>query len=83
MEAFYTGGAIADLMIGCILLEVLALARFRPRMLRPALPGLCAGLGVALTLRCALTGAGWPWFMVCFAAAGAAHGVDVVRRWRA
>jgi hypothetical protein len=83
MEAFYTSGAIADLMIGCILLEALALALRRPRQLRPAWPSLCAGVSVALAMRCALTHAPWPWLILCFAAAGAAHSVDVVRRWRA
>jgi hypothetical protein len=82
MQAFYTGGYIADLMIGCIVLEMLALALRRPRMLRSALPGLCAGIAVALALRCALTGAPWPWLVLFFAAAGVAHGFDVVRRWR-
>lgn len=73
---------MADIMVGLILLEALALAVRRPQALRKALPSLCAGICLALALRCALTGAPWPWLALCLAASGLAHGVDVLRRWR-
>jgi len=73
---------MADIMVGLILLEALALAVRRPQALRQALPSLCAGLCLALALRCALTGAPWPWLALCLAASGMAHAVDVFRRWR-
>ncbi|MCY7317046.1 MAG: hypothetical protein LH480_15930 [Rubrivivax sp.] len=71
-----------DLVIACIVLEVLALAQRRPAVLKRALPSLGAGLAMAISLRLALSGAVWPWVWLCLAAAGAAHGIDVVRRWR-
>ena len=74
---------LVDLVIACIVLEALALVLRRPGVLRSALPSLAAGLAMALALRFALTGAVWPWVWVCLAAAGVAHGVEVMRRWRA
>ncbi len=82
VQALILGGGIADLMVGLIVLEALALALRRPAALRQALPSLCAGACLALALRCALTGAPWPWLALCVAAAGTAHLLDVVRRWR-
>jgi hypothetical protein len=82
VQALILGGGIADLMVGLIVLEALALSLLRPAALRRALPSLCAGACLALALRCALTGAPWPLLALCLAAAGTAHMVDVVRRWR-
>ena len=82
MQALISSGGIADLLIGLIVLEALALAWRRPARLRQAWPSLAAGSGLALALRCALTAAPWPWIALSLAAAGAAHGVDVWRRWR-
>jgi len=83
LQALITGGGIADLLIGLIVLEALALVWRRPARLRQAWPSLAAGSGLALALRCALTGAPWHWLALCLAGAGAAHTVDVWRRWRA
>lgn len=83
VQALIAGGGIADLLVGLIVLEALALAWRQPGRLRQAWPSLAAGSGLALALRCALTGAPWPWLALCLAAAGAAHAVDVLRRWRA
>ena len=74
---------LVDLVIACIVLEALALAVLRRHNLQRALPSLLAGLAMALALRCALFGSAWPWVWVCMAAAGAAHTVEVMRRWRA
>ncbi len=82
MQALLSSAWIADLMAALIVLEALALALRRPRALTAALPSLCAGLGLALGLRCALTGAPWPWLGLCLAGAGLAHSLEVMRRWR-
>ena len=42
---------------------------------------LISGLLLMLTLRSALHAAPWPMTMGCFAASGAAHGIDLWRRW--
>lgn len=73
---------LVDLVIACIVLEVLALAVWRSQRLWPALPSLAAGLAMALALRCALFGSPWHWVWLCMALAGAAHTVEVMRRWR-
>ena len=73
---------LVDLVIACIVLEVLALAVWRSQRLWPALPSLAAGLAMALALRCALFGTGGHWVWLCMALAGAAHSVEVMRRWR-
>lgn len=82
MQALLSGAGIADILIGLIVAEALALALRRPQALAAALPGLCAGLGLAAALRCTLTGAPWPWLAGCLAAAGMAHAFEVYRRWR-
>ncbi len=69
-------------MVAIIALEVLALAWRRHRRLWAALPGLCAGLAMALALRCALTGAAWTWLALWLSISGLAHGLDVYGRWR-
>lgn len=82
MDTLFTSGRIADLMVVVIGLEMLALAWHRQAVWQRAWPGLCAGLGLALALRGALTGAGWPWLAGWLSLSGVAHGVDVFRRWR-
>lgn len=83
MDHLPLAGHLVDLVIGCIVLEALALTFRRPGAVRSALPSLGAGLAMALALRFALTDAVWPWVWVCLAAAGVAHGFEVMRRWRA
>ena len=82
MDALFDIRHLVYLVIACIVLEVLALAVLRSHSLQRALPSLAAGLAMALALRCALFGSAWPWFWLCMAAAGAAHTVEVMRRWR-
>ncbi len=82
MQNLLSGGWMADVLVGVILLEVLLLAWRAPQALRAALPGLCAGLGLAMALRCALTDAGWPWLLLSLLVAGAAHAVEMQRHWR-
>ena len=83
MDALFDIRHLVDLVIACIVLEVLALAALRRHNLQRALPSLLAGLAMALALRCARFGSAWPWVWLCIAAAGVAHTVEVMRRWRA
>ncbi|MCW5612967.1 MAG: hypothetical protein KIS83_20165 [Rubrivivax sp.] len=86
MEALLAGlvadGSVVDLAIVWILVEIAVLALRRPRGLRAALPNLCAGLGLALALRAAVTGAGAGWVVLFMAAAGVAHVWEMVTRER-
>ena len=74
---------VIDLMMMCIVLELLALAVWRRSALPRAWPGLGAAFATALALRFALGGAIWPWVWLCMAAMGVSHGIEVLRRWRA
>lgn len=76
-------GSVVDLAIAWILVEIVVLALRRPAGLRAALPNLCAGLGLALSLRAAVTDAGWTWVLLWMAAAGVAHVWEMVARERA
>lgn len=76
-------GSVVDLAIVWILVEIVVLALRRPAGLRAALPNLCAGLGLALALRAAVTDAGWTWVLLWMAAAGVAHVWEMVARERA
>jgi L-lactate permease len=82
MQELLHSGGIADLMVGVIVAEMLALGMRRPDALRIAMPSLCSGLCLALALRCALTGSTWPWVALWIGASGTAHGFEMFRRWR-
>lgn len=82
VERLLAGGSVVDLAIAWILLEIAVLALRRPAGLRAALPNLCAGLGLALALRAAVTDAGWTWVLPFMAAAGVAHVWEMVARER-
>jgi hypothetical protein len=73
---------MADVLVGVIVHRTVAAGLACTATPARGCPGLCAGLGLALALRCALTDAAWPWLLLSLLAAGAAHVVDVVRRWR-
>jgi hypothetical protein len=83
LERLLAGGSVVDLAIAWILVEIAVLALRRPAGLRAALPNLCAGLGLALALRAAVTGAGLSWVLLFMAAAGVAHVWEMVVRERA
>jgi hypothetical protein len=83
MEALVANGSVVDLAIAWILVEIGVLALRRPAGLRAALPNLCAGLGLALALRAAVTDAGWNWVLLWMASAGVAHVWEMVARERA
>lgn len=82
MQSLFSGAWMADVLVGVIGIELLLLAWRAPQRLPAAAPGLCAGLGLALALRCALTEAAWPWLLLSLLAAGAAHVVEMQRHWR-
>ena len=76
-----------DLVIGLVVLEAVAIGvheRLTGRgvALRDMLATLVAGLFLLLALRAALGGEDWTLVALPLAAAGVAHAVDLVRRWR-
>ncbi|RYF35308.1 MAG: hypothetical protein EOO26_01275 [Comamonadaceae bacterium] len=87
MQTWFADGRIIDVLIAFTLLEGLALLvhhRMTGLGVRPRdfLANLVSGLCLMCALRAALAGAVWPWIAVWLAAAGLAHGFDLVRRWR-
>lgn len=87
MAEFFTSGRVADLILLVLLLEGVALWVHHGRTgrgisLHAVLPFLLAGAAFALSLRAALTGAGWPWVAVPLIGALVAHLWDLVARWR-
>jgi tetrahydromethanopterin S-methyltransferase subunit D len=83
VTALLANGSVVDLAIAWILVEIAVLALRRPAGLRTALPNLCAGLGLALALRAAVTDAGGQWVLLFMAAAGVAHAWEMLARERA
>lgn len=87
MSEFFQSGRVADVILLVLALEGLALWFLHRRTgrglsLGAVLPFLLAGAAFALSLRAALTGAGWP--LVAFPLLGAlcAHLWDLAARWR-
>lgn len=79
-------GYLLDAVIALTVLEGLALWLYHRLTGRGVAPrdyalNLVSGLLLMLTLRSALHAAPWPMTMGFFAAAGAAHGIDLWRRW--
>ena len=87
MEAFFASGQVADLILLTLLLEGLLIGWWHRRSgrglpLRAVLPFLLAGAAFALSLRAALTGAGWPLVALPLMGALGAHLWDLAARWR-
>ncbi len=87
MEAFFASGRVADLILLTLLLEGLLIWWWHRRSgqglpLRAVLPFLLAGAAFALSLRAALTGAGWPLVALPLMGALGAHLWDLAARWR-
>lgn len=87
MQEFFNSGAAAELILLVLLVEAAAITLHhritgRGLALRDILPFLLAGAAFALSLRAALTGAGWHYVALPLLGALAAHGWDLVRRWR-
>ena len=79
-------GALVDIAIAVTVAELIALVvlhRTTGRGIAPGrlLPNVAAGLFLMLALRAFMHDAGWPWLAACLTAAGAAHLIDLARRW--
>jgi len=86
MSDLFADGTIVDLILAFLVVEAIAVVgywRWRRRGVAPAdfLPGMISGALMMLALRAVLGGAGWIWPTLCLLAAGAAHLVDLLRRW--
>ena len=87
MDAPFSGPIWVDLIIAFTLLEGLALALYFRATARGVSPSqfgatLASGLCLMFALRSALAGSGAVWIGLGLLAAGAAHGLDLWRRWR-
>lgn len=87
MSELFQSGRVADLILLVLLLEGVALWLFHRRTgrglpLGAVLPFLLAGAAFALSLRAALTGAGWPMVALPLLGALGAHLWDLAARWR-
>jgi hypothetical protein len=86
MQDLFASGLAADLLLAIIALEAVALYALGRRGIGPGLgavaPFLAAGAFLVLALRAALVGAAWPYLAVPLALSGAAHAVDLARRFR-
>lgn len=86
MADFFASGRVADLLLAVLALEGAALAAYRRLTgrgpgLRRLAPFLVAGGCLALALRGALVGAGWPWIALALLGALVAHLADLALRW--
>ena len=82
LKALLGSGHVADLLLLVTALEGAALAvfhRWTGRGIPPAeiLGNLLSGAFLVLALRCALTGAPWPWLALCLLLALLAHLIDL------
>jgi hypothetical protein len=87
MAEQFANGRLVDIVLIVVALEAVILTlswTLAGRGVAPGdlLPTLCAGAFLLLALRATLAGAGWTISCAFLAAAGAAHLVDVLRRWR-
>ncbi|MBS7793043.1 hypothetical protein KTR66_23880 [Roseococcus sp. SDR] len=87
MADFFASGRVAELILLMLALEGAALGIYhrmtgRGIALRAILPFLLAGAAFALSLRAALTGAGWPLVALPLMGAFGAHVWDIAARWR-
>ena len=87
MSELFASGTVVDVVLIFLLVEAIAVIGYwlwRKRGIAPAdfLPGMISGALMLLALRAVLAGAGWMVPTLCLMAAGGAHLVDVLRRWR-
>jgi hypothetical protein len=86
MAELFASGRLVDLILLLVALEAMALALYfratgRGVAIADLLPNLLAGALLLLTLRLALSGAGWMPCCASLAAAGGAHLWDLASRW--
>lgn len=87
MSELFASGTVVDAVLIFVLVEAIGVIGYwlwRKRGIAPAdfLPGMISGALMLLALRAVLAGAGWMVPTLCLLAAGGAHLVDVLRRWR-
>lgn len=87
MQALFDSGLLVDLVIALTVVEGLALALYYRATGHGIAPrdyalNLLSGLCLMLALRSVMSDAGWPWATAALAAAGLAHGADLVLRWQ-
>jgi len=87
MSDLFTSGVFVDAVLIVLIVEALAVVGYwlwRKRGIAPAdfLPGMVSGALMLLALRAVLAGVGWFTPTLCLMAAGGAHLIDVLRRWR-
>jgi hypothetical protein len=73
---------LVDLVLAVSLIELLWLLLRRPTGLANLAPNLLAGLSLTLALRLSLVGANVAWIVLCLAAAGVSHLLDLLARRR-
>jgi len=71
---------LVDLVLAVSLIELLWLLLRRPAGLANLVPNLLAGLSLTLALRLSLVGADLAWIVLCLAAAGVSHLLDLLAR---
>jgi hypothetical protein len=83
MQDLFSSGHVIDLVIAIMALEVIVVWGWMQR--RDALPWpmLMSGLCLLVAWRFAHGGAHWMWVALALSSAGAAHAVDLWRRWSA
>ena len=86
LQSLFDSGLLVDLVIVLTVVEGLALALYYRATGRGIAPqdyalNLVSGLCLMLALRSVLAGAAWHWSAAALAAAGLAHGADIVSRW--
>ena len=87
MDALFASGRAADLVLAVLVIEAIVLtvrharsgAGPPPRVFAPLIG---AGILLVLALRCALTGAPWPWIALLLSAGGLVHLLDLRQRWK-
>ncbi|WP_237213423.1 hypothetical protein [Falsiroseomonas oryziterrae] len=87
MEAFFSSGRVADLILLVLAVEAALLLAWRRRTghgpsPRAVLALVLPGVALVIALRFALTGAWWGWIALVLLAAFAAHLFDLATRWR-
>jgi hypothetical protein len=87
MQSLFSSGLLVDLVIALTVVEGVALALYHRATGRGVAPqdyalNLVSGLCLMLALRSVLAGAAWHWTAAALAAAGLAHGADIVGRWQ-
>ena len=87
MAELFANGHLVDGILLLVAGEIIALTllwRWRRQGIAPAdlIPNVLAGGFLLLTVRLVLGGAGWMACSASLAAAGAAHLIDITRRWR-